>query len=712
MSEVNSFSQPLYLLGMSAVLLIILLASSWIELTQSKGEILHVIRNEALSFAESLSIVGENAVASFDEVEDLLAQRLLNNARWLKRLVRQNQLSPSLLSQIAHENNIYCIDVFDQYGKLVMSNQPQKHLDLESKSPNLNYIQPLLSGNRSELIIGLQESNYEIGEYFAVATRSNEGGAIVLSIDAARMLDFRQRIGLGRLIQDIGETGEILYIALQDEDGIVVASKDLTRLEKIEGDKFLFGALEENRTDWRYHTLGENKILEVVKPFIVDDIPLGLFRIGLSLKYVDTATSRAKVRLFILTGVFLTVGVFSLFFLWLRQNYALLGKAYYRIKTYTGNVLANVADAIVVTDSNYTITVFNQAAEQLFLRKAQQTIGKSIATLAGEFLSLFEQTLDEKQGISNQEVLYQDSNGKFLTLSVSTSLTLAEDNSVDFVVAIIKDLTEQKKLEAAARRKEKLTAMGELASGVAHEIRNPLNTVGMITQRLKREFSVSDDEYDSLLKIVSDEVSRMNQIIEQFLRFARPPCLQLQVVNMTDFLNDMTLQVKAQAEAKGIHLEARIESLPELKIDKTQMKQSLLNLLLNAIEATSAGGKIYFNAYVKAQDSFSASEVVAEFARIPGTSATNCDKNTDSFSSLTRNCDENIEVCIEIADTGVGIPAENLSKIFNLYFTTKDTGTGIGLPIVNRIITEHGGRIEVSSQEGKGTTFFLSLPAK
>ncbi len=163
----------------------------------------------------------------------------------------------------------------------------------------------------------------------------------------------------------------------------------------------------------------------------------------------------------------------------------------------------------------------------------------------------------------------------------------------------------------------------------------------------------------------------MNQIIEQFLRFARPPRLQLEVVNMTELLNDVTLQVKSQAEAKGIQLETRIESLPEMKVDKTQMKQALLNLLLNAIEATLAGGKIYFKAYAKTQD-----------------------------------------VRIEIADTGVGIPEENLAKNFDLYFTTKDTGTGIGLPLVNRIITEHGGRIEISSQEGKGTTFVLSLLAK
>jgi len=122
---------------------------------------------------------------------------------------------------------------------------PKKHPDLENKSSTLNYIQPLLSGDKSELIIGLQESDHEIGECFAVAVRKDDGGAIVLSIDAARMLDFRQRIGLSRLIQDIGETGEILYIALQDEYGIVVASKNLKRLERIESDKFLSRALEE-----------------------------------------------------------------------------------------------------------------------------------------------------------------------------------------------------------------------------------------------------------------------------------------------------------------------------------------------------------------------------------------------------------------------------------------------------------------------------------
>ncbi|MBM3238443.1 PAS domain S-box protein [Candidatus Poribacteria bacterium] len=661
--------QPLYLLAMAAVLLIILLALSWIELIQSKRDILHVIQAEALSFVDSLSIAGENTLASFDEIEDLLAQRLLNNAKWLKRLDRENQLSPVLLSQVAKENNIYRINVFDPQGKRIMSSQPQVHSDLKSKHSPIDYIYPLLSGAEAELVIGLKESRHGVGERFAVAVRRDKGGAIVLNIDAAEMLAFRRRIGLGRLIQDIGETGEICYIALQDEAGIVVASKHVTQLEKITSAKFLSDTLTQNQVAWRYHTFEGNKILEVVKPFIVDDVTLGLFRIGLSLEHAEAATARAKTRLLVLTAVFLAVGVFLLFFLWLRQNYALLGTTYHRIKTYTGNVLANVADAIVVTNSNCIITVFNQAAEKLFLREAEHAIGQSIATLKGDFLSLCKQTLSEKQGISNQEMRYQRVAGNALILTVSTSLTETEGGEIDSVVAVIKDLTEQKKLEAAARRKEKLTAMGELASGVAHEIRNPLNTIGIIAQRLKREFAVNDGEYDSLLKIVRGEVSRMNQIIEQFLRFARPAGLQLESTNMTEFLNEVILQIKSQVEDKGIQLEELIEALPEIKIDKAQMKQALLNLILNAIEATAPGGKISISAYAVAQ-----------------------------------------EVRLEIADTGVGIPEENLAKIFDLYFTTKDTGMGLGLALVNRIIVEHGGRIEVSSQEGKGTTCILSLP--
>jgi len=629
--EANTFFQPLYLLAMAAVLLVILVALSWIELTQSKREILHVIRAEAFSFVDSLSIAGENAIASFDEVENLLAQRLLNNARLLKRLDRQNQLSPALISQVAEENNIYRINVFDRQGKRVMSSHQHVHLDLKSKHSPIDYIHPLLSGTESELVIGLKESRHGVGERFAAAVRRDKGGAIVLNIDAAEMLNFRRRIGLGRLIQDIGETGEIRYIALQDEDGIVVASKNLTRLERIKDDKFLSDALEKKRTDWRYQTFGVNKLLEVVKPFIVDGVTLGLFRIGLSLERVNAATSRAKTRLFVLTGVFLAVGVFALFFLWLRQNYALLGKAYHRIKTYTGNVLANVADAIIVTDSDCIITVFNQAAENLFLKEAQHTIGQSIATLEGEFLLSFEQTLREKQGISNREMHYQRADGKLFILAVSTSLTTTEEGEIDSVVAVIKDLTKQKKLEAAARRQEKLTAMGELASGVAHEIRNPLNTIGMIAQRLKREFSVPDGEYDSLLTIVRHEVSRVNDIIGQFLRFARPPSLQLEATNMTEFLDDVILQTRAQIEAKGIQLQEEIESLPEIKIDKAQMKQALLNLILNAIEATSAGGKISISAHVDVQEVRPDSRDVASLR-------------------------------IEIADTGMGIPEENLAK--------------------------------------------------
>ncbi len=122
------------------------------------------------------------------------------------------------------------------------------------------------------MVIGLKENRHGIGERFAVAVSRDKGGAIVLNIDAAEMLDFRRRIGLGRLIQDIGETGEIRYIALQDADGMVVASKNLIKLEIIEGDKFLSDALAENRTDWRYYTFGRNEILEVIKPFIVDEM--------------------------------------------------------------------------------------------------------------------------------------------------------------------------------------------------------------------------------------------------------------------------------------------------------------------------------------------------------------------------------------------------------------------------------------------------------
>ena len=214
--------------------------------------------------------------------------------------------------------------------------------------------------------------------------------------------------------------------------------------------------------------------------------------------------------------------------------------------------------------------------------------------------------------------------------------------------------------------------MGQLASGVAHEIRNPLNAIGMISQRLGKEFQPKSDEkeFHELTRTVVTEVRRINAIIQQFLKFARPPELDLKRTNLESLIKSVVKLTSAQAQEKGIEISLNLNPIPDLLIDSNQMKQALLNIIQNSIEAIKEKGAI----------------------------------------NIQSKLIDDREAIIAISDSGIGMSQETLSKIFNLYFTTKSSGTGLGLSLVHQIISQHDGRIEVESEVGKGTRFLIYLP--
>ncbi len=185
-------------------------------------------------------------------------------------------------------------------------------------------------------------------------------------------------------------------------------------------------------------------------------------------------------------------------------------------------------------------------------------------------------------------------------------------------------------MEENIKRTEQLTAMGKLASAVAHEVRNPLNAISMIAQRLGREFVPQEEEeqYHELTSMVKSESARLNGIIEQFLEFARPPKLNRQPVDMDQLLDETTSLVGIQAAEYGIEVHKKYSDLGKWIVDREQMKQVFLNLLLNGIEAMPDGGVLSI-----------------------------------------RGCSEDETLCIEVSDTGKGISEEEMPRIFDLYFT-------------------------------------------
>ena len=221
--------------------------------------------------------------------------------------------------------------------------------------------------------------------------------------------------------------------------------------------------------------------------------------------------------------------------------------------------------------------------------------------------------------------------------------------------------------------KERLVSLGRLASGMAHEIRNPLNAISISIQRLKREFvpeHEKKEEYHKFLDIVRGELQRVNRIVEEFLLSTKAG-QSMEPHNLRGVIEEVVTMLREKADRAGIVIHNETGGQVILEFQKERMKQVLYNLIMNGIEAVSKGGSIHIS------------------------------------TSLN-----SVHVRVYIKDTGPGIRKEDLPKVFEYYYTTKDKGMGLGLPLSYMIVKDHGGDLQVLSEEGKGTTFVITLPSK
>ena len=667
--------RPRYIILVTLVIAVVMIFSAVFELSQSKKELNRLMSEEAASLIETISMSSANTVLSNEEIENLISQRLLSTARMTAYLDSIRTLSQKDLEMIAKENDVFRINIFNREGNKVLSSfiPDSTHLNAPSKHEPKEFFEPILKGEKDEIVIGLKEARHEEGERFAVAVRRklNKGGAVVVNVNAAYLLEFRKKIGFGKVLQDIGDNSGIEYVLLQDEQGIIAASKSVKEINPIESDKFLELAYDSDSSFSRTTDFKGHNVFEVVRTLRINGDKLGLIRLGLSMEQMNALEARMLRRGVVLSVVLFVIAVIVISTIFISQNLAAVKKEYERVQTYSGNVLDNMTDALITTDKEGKITIFNKNAEKLFGKTEMDVLGKKLTDVLDKKFSFVEDSLKDKGNLYNIEVEYKDASGADKILLVSTARVYDKSGELDSFTIVFRDITGIRSMEKQVRQHEKMAAMGELASGVAHEIRNPLNAISMVAQRYKKEFKPSGkaDEYNSMTDVLLSETKRVNNIIQQFLRFARPPKLNKIEIEVKDLVKDVSAMIEAQCRSKKLEFELKCNCEQRINVDKDLMKQALLNILQNSVDAVKKG-KIIFEV----------------------------EKSKSG-------------ILFTISDTGPGIPQDKLDKIFNLYFTTKPSGTGMGLSIVQQIISQHNGTINVESEAGKGTKFTIEIPA-
>ncbi|MCA9733802.1 MAG: PAS domain-containing protein [Deferribacteres bacterium] len=661
--------QSRFIIVIFVLIAALMISSAVIELQQSKKELAELMTKQAHSLLESLIIASQNTLHASTYLDEISKDRLINNASLIKILYENDQLTNSMLDQISRQNNIYRINIFNRNGKKLFTSHPQQHTNLPEKHSPKDILAPIFSGEADTLIIGYKEARYETGYRFAVALSARNGTVIVLNVDADEMLKFKRAIDFGALIRKVVEANpQIEYIALQSTEHILAAAGNVVELDGVEQSDFLTAAYQDSVFSTRFASFESGKVFEAVHPFSYENEIIGLFRLGLSLSPMADINERIYRRLLVITLILIIVGFVLFVYLFTRHRYDTLQKQYEVVETYSGNIIDNASDAIIVYDREQGIKIFNGAAEKMFLIGRTEVLGKDLRSL---FVEPDCQTLlDEDSFLQQINCKIGDRNRDLLASKNSFS----DRDKIENTILLLRDLTEQKQLQAQLERQQRLTAMGELASGVAHEIRNPLNAIGAIVQQLDKDFEPveSKEEYHELAGVVYNEVKRINKTVQDFLRFSRPEALHLLSFPLGDFFQDLEKQYSQLLVQHQISLSIQMDWRGVVYWDKNQMKQVFINLIQNAQDAIGEKGTIAIDIKSTAFD----------------------------------------EIMVRIEDSGGGIPEKILSNIFNLYFTTKAKGTGIGLSIVQRIIFEHGGIISVDSEQGKGTVFTIKLPIR
>ena len=405
-------------------------------------------------------------------------------------------------------------------------------------------------------------------------------------------------------------------------------------------------------------------------PAAAEPGPRGLvIFVGLDMGPIIAAHEEDRRHTIWIAVVFLLIGCAGIISLLLAQGYRAARSSLSRIKAFSDSLVENMPIGLIATDAGGRLSAFNHTAEAILKRTAAEVLGKPAEEiLPGSCRELF-RTLALERRLIERAFDCAVEEGRTIPLQIIAT-TLCEENGA-FVghVLLFRDMTEIRRLEEEVARSRRLASLGSLAAGVAHEIRNPLSSIKGFATWFRERYRDNPEDRETA-EVMIREVDRLNRVITQLLEFARPLTMHRVPTPLQAVIRHALKMVEGEAQAKRIVVETDLSvEVGEIPLDADRMTQVLLNLFQNAIGAMEGGGVL----------------------RI----------------SLDRRDEKGVR--ITVADTGIGIPKEELPRVFDPYFTTRPSGTGLGLAIVHKIVEAHGGEVRLESEPGRGTTATVLL---
>ncbi|MFO7559163.1 MAG: ATP-binding protein [Desulfobacterales bacterium] len=487
------------------------------------------------------------------------------------------------------------------------------------------------------------------------------------------------------LVQETGKIEEISYLYLLDSFGKIVyhsgSLPDGLKQDQISlsGEK----TVAETASGHIRKLLDGTRIYELRKQFSplrspsADgsyDSPAMQIVVALKLKAFDDARRTDLHHAVFMAAIIVALGSGALFFIFVIQNYYLVNRTLRQTQDYTRLVIDHMANGLLSIDAEGNIVSYNKLALEILRVEESGVLGMSLEKIIDFQASGITETLTNCQIVLEREILLPLEAGKTIPLSVSVTPILRESGLCRGAVIVLRDLSEIKRLEEKVRRAERFAAVGKLAAGVAHEIRNPLSSIKGLAQFLGGMANEKPENKKFVDTIVA-EVDRINRVVTDLLLLARPFRAELKPVDVMGLIDHAVLLIQSDSTAGNILIQTDYgEGLHRVPLDASQMTQALLNLLLNSIQAEAAGGRIEVGARVDSQNTF-------------------------------------LQLWVE--DNGPGISQKDRENIFDPFFTTRESGTGIGLAIVNKIVQNHDGEIQIQSPvpgKERGCRVLITIP--